>query len=241
MNVANVTFEPGCINFWHKHYGSCQVLAGVSGKGYYQIWGEEPKELLPGQSVTIPEGVKHWHGAQNGSWFQHLSISGDRLPAIAMAGPYGAVKEQVSGRYAQEMAARGFLTLAFDPSFTGESAGEPRNTTSPDISTEDFSAAVDYLANHENADADRIGILGICGWGGFALNATAMDTRIKATVTSTMYDMSRTTLPTDISTTARMRPPSKGSARQPANPSAHSGQQTTKTVLTKWPGAFLRK
>ena len=117
--------------------------------------------------------------------------AGDKLPAIAMAGPYGAVKEQVSGRYAQEMAARGFLTLAFDPSFTGESAGEPRNTTSPDISTEDFSAAVDYLANHENADADRIGILGICGWGGFALNAAAMDHRIKATVTSTMYDMSR--------------------------------------------------
>lgn len=74
VNVANVTFEPGCINFWHKHHGSCQVLAGVSGKGYYQIWGEEPKELLPGESVTIPEGVKHWHGAQNHSWFQHLSI-----------------------------------------------------------------------------------------------------------------------------------------------------------------------
>lgn len=74
VNVANVTFEPGCINFWHKHHGSCQVLAAVSGKGYYQIWGEEPKELLPGQSVTIPEGVKHWHGAQHTSWFQHLSI-----------------------------------------------------------------------------------------------------------------------------------------------------------------------
>lgn len=115
----------------------------------------------------------------------------DKLPALAIAGPYGAVKEQVSGRYAQELAARGFLTLAFDPSFTGESAGEPRNTTSPDISTEDFSAAVDFLANHENADAERIGILGICGWGGFALNAAAQDPRIKATVTSTMYDMSR--------------------------------------------------
>ena len=116
---------------------------------------------------------------------------GDKLPAIAMAGPYGAVKEQVSGRYAQEMAARGFLTIAFDPAFTGESAGEPRNTTSPDISTEDFSAAVDYLANHENVDGDRIGILGICGWGGFALNAASLDPRIRATVTSTMYDMSR--------------------------------------------------
>lgn len=116
---------------------------------------------------------------------------GEKLPAIAMSGPYGAVKEQVSGRYAQEMAARGFLTLAFDPAFTGESGGEPRNTTSPDISTEDFSAAVDYLASLDDVDADRIGILGICGWGGFALNAAAMDPRIKATVTSTMYDMSR--------------------------------------------------
>lgn len=116
---------------------------------------------------------------------------GDKLPAIAMAGPYGAVKEQVSGRYAQEMAARGFLTLAFDPSFTGESAGQPRNTTSPDINTEDFSAAVDFLSNHENVTEGQIGILGICGWGGFALNAAAMDPRIKATVTSTMYDMSR--------------------------------------------------
>ena len=116
---------------------------------------------------------------------------GEKIAAIAMAGPYGAVKEQVSGRYAQEMAARGFLTLAFDPSFTGESAGEPRNTTSPDISTEDFSAAVDYLSNLENVDAGRIGILGICGWGGFALNAAALYPRIKATVASTMYDMSR--------------------------------------------------
>lgn len=114
-----------------------------------------------------------------------------KLPAIAVAGPYGAVKEQVSGRYAQELASRGFITIAFDPSFTGESAGEPRNTTSPDISTEDFCAAVDYLANNPNVDADRIGVLGICGWGGFALNAAAQDTRIKATVTSTMYDMSR--------------------------------------------------
>ena len=116
---------------------------------------------------------------------------GDKLPAIAVAGPYGAVKEQVSGRYAQELAARGFLTIAFDPSFTGESAGEPRNTTSPDINTEDFSAAVDFLSVQDNVNPEQVGILGICGWGGFALNAAAMDTRIKATVTSTMYDMSR--------------------------------------------------
>lgn len=115
----------------------------------------------------------------------------DKMAAIAVAGPYGAVKEQVSGRYAQELAARGFVTLAFDPSFTGESAGEPRNTTSPDINTEDFSAAVDYLSTRDNIDPEKIGILGICGWGGFALNDAAMDARVKATVTSTMYDMSR--------------------------------------------------
>lgn len=114
-----------------------------------------------------------------------------KLPAIALAGPYGAVKEQVSGRYAQELASRGFITIAFDPSFTGESAGLPRNTTSPDINTEDFLAAVDYLSNCELVDAEKIGILGICGWGGFALNAGAQDPRIKAIVASTMYDMSR--------------------------------------------------
>lgn len=115
------------------------------------------------------------------------------LAAIAVSGPYGAVKEQVSGRYAQTLAERGFLTIAFDPSFTGESGGEPRYLTSPEISTDDFSAAVDYLITRDDVDADRIGILGICGWGGFALNAAAADTRIKATVASTMYDMSRVT------------------------------------------------
>lgn len=113
------------------------------------------------------------------------------LAAIAVSGPYGAVKEQVSGRYAQTLAERGFLTLAFDPSFYGESGGEPRNLTSPEISTEDFSAAVDYLLTRDDVDTQRIGILGICGWGGFALNAAANDPRIKATVASTMYDMSR--------------------------------------------------
>lgn len=113
-----------------------------------------------------------------------------KLSALAVAGPFGAVKEQVSGRYAQAMAERGFVTMAFDPSFTGESGGEPRNTASPDINTEDFSAAIDYLATLPEVDADRIGIIGICGWGGMALNATAIDTRIKGTVTSTMYNMS---------------------------------------------------
>ncbi|MDE6451831.1 MAG: alpha/beta hydrolase, partial [Odoribacter sp.] len=114
-----------------------------------------------------------------------------KLAAIAVSGPFGAVKEQASGLYAQTMAKRGFLTLAFDPSFTGESSGEPRYVASPDINTEDFSAAVDYLNMLPNVDTDRIGIIGICGWGGFAINAAAIDTRIKATVASTMYDMSR--------------------------------------------------
>ena len=115
----------------------------------------------------------------------------EKMPAIAVSGPFGAVKEQASGLYAQTMAERGFVTLAFDASYTGESGGEPRNVASPDINTEDFSAAVDFLSNREEVDPERIGIIGICGFGGFALNAAANDTRIKATVTSTMYDMSR--------------------------------------------------
>lgn len=109
---------------------------------------------------------------------------------LAVAGPFGAVKEMVSGRYAQTMAERGYVTVAFDPSYTGESSGEPRNIASPDINTEDFSAAVDFLTTLPEVDTDRIGIIGICGWGGMALNAAAIDTRIKATVTSTMYNMS---------------------------------------------------
>ncbi len=115
----------------------------------------------------------------------------DKLPALAISGPFGAVKEQSSGLYAQQMAERGFLTIAFDPSFTGESGGEPRYMASPDINTEDFSAAVDFLSVQENVDPNRIGIIGICGWGGLAINAAANDPRIKATVASTMYDMSR--------------------------------------------------
>ncbi len=114
-----------------------------------------------------------------------------KLAAIAVCGPFGAVKEQSSGLYAQTMAERGFLTIAFDPSFTGESGGQPRYVASPDINTEDFSAAVDFLSTLENADQNKIGIIGICGWGGMALNAAALDTRIKATVASTMYDMTR--------------------------------------------------
>jgi len=114
-----------------------------------------------------------------------------KLPAIAICGPFGAVKEQASGLYGQTMAERGFLTIAFDPSFTGESTGMPRYMASPDINSEDFQAAVDFLSVQDNVDHEKIGIIGICGWGGMALNAAALDTRIKATITSTMYDMSR--------------------------------------------------
>ena len=131
-----------------------------------------------------------------------IELSGDlytpkgasgKMAAIAVCGPYGAVKEQVSGLYANEMARRGFVTLAFDPSFTGESGGEPRYMNSPDTMTEDFQAAVDYLSVQDSIDPEKIGVIGICGWGGVALNTAAIDTRIKATLTSTMYDMHRVT------------------------------------------------
>ena len=118
-------------------------------------------------------------------------MSNHKYAALAVSGPFGATKEQSSGLYAMKMAERGFITLAFDPSFTGESSGEPRRTASPDINTEDFMAAVDYLSKLPEVDANRIGIIGICGWGGIALNAAVADTRIKATVASTMYDMTR--------------------------------------------------
>lgn len=149
---------------------------------------------------TFPQSDKVEHGKITFHNRYGITLAADlyrpkdaqgHLPAIAVSGPYGAVKEQVSGRYAQTLAERGFLTIAFDPSYYGESGGTPRNLTSPEISTEDFSAAVDYLLTRPDVDAERIGILGICGWGGFALNAAANDPRIKATVTSTMYDMSR--------------------------------------------------
>ena len=122
---------------------------------------------------------------------EKLKVKSEKLPAIAVSGPFGATKEQSSGLYAMKMAERGFVALAFDPSYTGESSGEPRRTASPDINTEDFMAAVDFLSKQDNVDAEKIGIIGICGWGGIALNAAAADTRIKATVASTMYDMTR--------------------------------------------------
>lgn len=128
-----------------------------------------------------------------GDLYTPKNKSEGQMAAIAVSGPFGAVKEQASGLYAQTMAERGFITLAFDPSYTGESTGEPRNLSSPEINTEDFSAAVDYLSNRPDVNPDEIGIIGICGFGGFGLNAAAIDTRIKATVTITMYDMTRVT------------------------------------------------
>ncbi|MCH1926109.1 alpha/beta hydrolase [Shewanella sp. C32] len=152
------------------------------------------------KTFPLSENVKHrkitFHNRYGISLAADLYEPKDasgKLAAIAVAGPFGAVKEQSSGLYAQTMAEKGFLTIAFDPSYTGESGGLPRYVASPDINTEDFSAAVDFLSTLDNVDADNIGIIGICGWGGMALNAAAMDPRIKATVTSTMYDMSRVT------------------------------------------------
>lgn len=161
---------------------------------------EEKLNMTMEWDKTFPKSDKVEHSKVSFHNRYGISLAADlyrpkgaegRLPALAVCGPFGAVKEQCSGLYAQIMAERGFLTLAFDPSFTGESGGSPRYVASPDINTEDFQAAVDFLSVHEGADPERIGIIGICGWGGMALNAAAIDTRIKATVASTMYDMSR--------------------------------------------------
>ena len=161
---------------------------------------EEKLNMTMEWDKTFPKSDKVEHSKLSFHNRYGISLAADlyspkgaegRLPALAVCGPFGAVKEQCSGLYAQAMAERGFLTLAFDPSFTGESGGSPRYVASPDINTEDFQAAVDFLSVHEGADPERIGVIGICGWGGMALNAAAIDTRIKATVASTMYDMSR--------------------------------------------------
>lgn len=153
---------------------------------------EETKTFRPSELVTTERvHFKNRFGITLAADLYKPKNAKGQLPAIAVSGPFGAVKEQSSGLYAQTMAERGFLTIAFDPSYTGESSGEPRYVASPDINTEDFCAAVDYLSTREDVNPERIGIIGICGWGGMALNAAAIDTRIKATVTVTMYDMSR--------------------------------------------------
>lgn len=165
-----------------------------------EIIMEEKLNLMEAWDKTFPQSEKVDHRKLTFHNRYGVTLAADLyapkgvsglLPAVAVCGPFGAVKEQCSGLYAQALAERGFLTIAFDPSFTGESGGSPRYVASPDINTEDFQAAVDCLSVQENVDPERIGILGICGWGGMALNAAAIDTRIKATVASTMYDMSR--------------------------------------------------
>lgn len=164
------------------------ALIGFAGKGFSQDYTYPLSDKVDHKKVSF----KNRYGITLvGDMYVPKGQAGEKLPAIAVSGPFGAVKEQTSGLYAQEMAERGFLTIAFDPSYTGESGGEPRYVASPDINTEDFSAAVDYLTTLDNVDPERIGIIGICGWGGMALNAAAMDTRIKRTATVTMYDMSR--------------------------------------------------
>ncbi|MBD5532540.1 MAG: alpha/beta hydrolase [Lachnospiraceae bacterium] len=161
---------------------------------------EEKLVLTTEWDKTFPKSDKVNHSKVTFHNKYGITLAGDmyvpknadgKLPAIAVCGPFGAVKEQAAGLYAQTMAERGFLAIAFDPSFTGESGGQPRYMASPDINTEDFMAAVDFLSLQDNVDPEKIGIIGICGWGGMALNAAALDTRIKATVSSTMYDMTR--------------------------------------------------
>ena len=166
----------------------------------FDIMKTEELKLVTGWDKTFPKSEMVDHKKITFRNRYGITLAADmyipknaegKLPAIAVSGPFGAVKEQCSGLYAQTMAERGFLTIAFDPSYTGESGGFPRYMASPDINTEDFMAAVDFLSVQDNVDADKIGIIGICGWGGMAINAAALDTRIKATVASTMYDMTR--------------------------------------------------
>lgn len=182
---------------------SAMVTSGTIAMAQTQETSEmsmEKLELTQEWDKTFPQNDKVSHRKVTFTNRYGITLAADLykpvgvetpLPAIAVSGPFGAVKEQSSGLYAQTLAEQGFLTLAFDPSYTGESGGQPRNVASPDINTEDFCAAVDFLATSPEVDPDRIGILGICGWGGLAINAAAIDTRIKATVAVTMYDMSR--------------------------------------------------
>lgn len=182
--------------------GSAALLAASSGIAKAEsVAAKSPLQLTQKWDKVFPKSDKVDH--QKITFINRYGITlaadlylpkdraGKRLAAIVVSGPFGAVKEQSSGLYAQTMAERGFVTLAFDPSYTGESGGEPRNVASPDINTEDFSAAVDFIGLHPTVDRERIGIIGVCGWGGMALNAVAVDKRVKAVVASTMYDMTR--------------------------------------------------
>lgn len=182
---------------WTATIGTADAMVGNKQKNERDM---EKLELTTVWDKTFPKSEKVDHSKVTFVNRYGITLAADmytpknasgKLPAIAVCGPFGAVKEQAAGIYAQTMAERGFLTLAFDPSYTGESGGQPRYVVSPDINTEDFSAAVDFLATSDKVDAERIGIIGICGWGGLAINAAAADPRIKATVASTMYDMSR--------------------------------------------------
>ena len=173
----------------------CLLLGALAGAGQNKATNMETLNLTQEWDKTFPKSDKVSHSKATFTNRYGITLAADiyvpkgatgKLPAIIVCGPYGAVKEQCSGLYAQTMAERGFLTMAFDPSFCGESGGEPRYVSSPDINTEDYSAAVDYLILRDDVDAERIGIIGICGWGGLAINAAVMDTRIKATVSSTM-------------------------------------------------------
>jgi len=166
-------------------FGGCSMNS-VEKQGWDKVFVKSDKVEIKKVSFKNRYGI-----TLVGDLYIPQNKAAKKMPAIAISGPFGAVKEQASGLYAQTLAENGFITLAFDPSYTGESGGEPRHVASPDINTEDFSAAVDFLSNHLNVDSEKIGILGICGFGGFALNAAAIDTRIKATVASTMYDMTR--------------------------------------------------
>lgn len=182
---------------WAATIGTADAMVGNKQKNERDM---EKLELTTVWDKTFPKSEKVDHSKVTFVNRYGITLAADmytpknasgKLPAIAVCGPFGAVKEQAAGLYAQTMAERGFLTIAFDPSYTGESGGQPRYVVSPDINTEDFSAAVDFLATSDQVDAERIGIIGICGWGGLAINAAAADPRIKATVASTMYDMSR--------------------------------------------------
>lgn len=182
---------------WTATIGTADAMSGNKQKNERKM---EKLELTTVWDKTFPKSEKVDHSKVTFVNRYGITLAADmympknasgKLPAIAVCGPFGAVKEQAAGLYAQTMAERGFLTIAFDPSYTGESGGEPRYVVSPDINTEDFSAAIDFLATSDLVDPERIGIIGICGWGGLAINAAAADPRIKATVASTMYDMSR--------------------------------------------------